>query len=68
LRARFIFGVFSNWTATPCGYASRRVIAGLDPAIHHLRKISFAPLTRPMDGRVKPGHDDSLIHRQWKLF
>jgi hypothetical protein len=29
------------------------VIAGLDPAIHHLRKILFQ-----MDARVKPAHDD----------
>jgi hypothetical protein len=31
------------------------VIAGLDPAIHHLRKI----LPRKMDARIKSGHDDS---------
>ena len=42
----------------------RRVIAGLDPAIHHLRKsLCSCSLTRPMDGRVKPGHDESLFHR-----
>jgi hypothetical protein len=29
------------------------VIAGLDPAIHHLRKI----LSKRKDARVKPGHD-----------
>jgi hypothetical protein len=29
------------------------VIAGLDPAIHHAKRI-FGTL---MDGRVKPGHD-----------
>jgi hypothetical protein len=33
--------------------ASTNVIAGLDPAIHRLRK----PIYR-MDARVKPGHDN----------
>jgi hypothetical protein len=31
------------------------VIAGLDPAIHLLRKMF---LRRSMDARVKPGHDE----------
>jgi hypothetical protein len=30
------------------------VIAGLDPAIHHLRKTP----SKEMDARVRPGHDD----------
>jgi hypothetical protein len=30
------------------------VIAGLDPAIHHLRKT----LSKKMSARVEPGHDD----------
>jgi hypothetical protein len=32
--------------------ALSNVIAGLDPAIHHLRKKMYA--------RVKPGHDNNL--------
>jgi hypothetical protein len=32
------------------------VIAGLDPAIHHLRKGVPA---KQMDARVKPAHDDA---------
>jgi hypothetical protein len=31
------------------------VIAGLDPAIHQLRKS----VAKQMDARVKPAHDDS---------
>jgi hypothetical protein len=34
------------------------VIAGLDPAIHHLREILFA---KKMDARVKPGQDDRWV-------
>jgi hypothetical protein len=34
------------------------VIAGLDPAIHLLRKTS---LRRLMDARIKSGHDISLV-------
>jgi hypothetical protein len=30
---------------------------GLDPRIHHLRKTLF----EKMDGRVKPGHDESHV-------
>jgi hypothetical protein len=35
------------------------VIAGLDPAIHHLRKAlsKSKTLSKRMDARVKPGHD-----------
>src|SRR6185312_9470371 len=39
--------------ATAAGMSVLLVIAGLDPAIHHLRK--------KMDARVKPGHD-GIIH------
>jgi hypothetical protein len=40
------------------------VIAGLDPAIHPSSRDSFdCPLTRTMDGRVKPGHDENEIQR-----
>jgi len=36
------------------------VIAGLDPAIHFLRKM--------MDARVKPAHDvDRAIHAIWDM-
>src|SRR6266852_6278628 len=35
--------------------STRSVIAGLDPAIHLLRKMI---LRRLMDARVKPGHDE----------
>src|ERR1700732_4526024 len=35
------------------------VIAGLDPAIHQLRKA----LPKGMDARVKPGHDNLLCGR-----
>jgi hypothetical protein len=39
-----------------------RVIRGLDPRIHHLREKS---LSKKMDGRVKPGHDEkNQIGRQ----
>jgi hypothetical protein len=35
---------------------SRPVIAGLDPAIHLLRKT----LSKMMDARVKPAHDEVI--------
>jgi hypothetical protein len=34
------------------------VIAGLDPAIHHLEKLF---LRRVMDTRVKPAYDDLCV-------
>jgi hypothetical protein len=43
----------------PAGYETI-VIAGLDPAILHLRKKS---LRRSMDARVKPAHDAIYILR-----
>jgi hypothetical protein len=36
------------------------VIAGLDPAIHHLREDFLA---KKMDARVKPAHDQSRAER-----
>jgi branched-chain amino acid transport system ATP-binding protein len=39
-----------------CGSRLLVVIAGLDPAIHHLRNS----LAKEMDARVKPAHDDSI--------
>jgi hypothetical protein len=36
------------------------VIAGLDPAIHRLRKS----LAKGMDARVKPGHDEFSVGRR----
>jgi hypothetical protein len=51
----------SNWKPS---YTSRRrprpvrdVIAGLDPATHHLESTLFFQ----MDARVKPAHDESEI-------
>jgi hypothetical protein len=37
------------------------VIAGLDPAIHHLRKT----LAKRMDARVKPAHDANRSALLW---
>jgi hypothetical protein len=39
------------------------VIAGLDPAIHLLRKN----LSKRMDARVKPAHDESTLLRHGKF-
>jgi hypothetical protein len=38
-------------------------MAGLDPAIHPLRKI----LAKKMDARVKPAHDASICNRRYRL-
>jgi hypothetical protein len=39
--------------------SSPLVIAGLDPAIHLLRKnLVKKSLVKRMDGRIKSGHDD----------
>jgi hypothetical protein len=39
-------------------YQIKRVIAGLDPAIHPLRKS----LAKMMDARVKPAHDEVYLY------
>jgi hypothetical protein len=56
------FGATDDWRSSVsshgCSEASPLplpVIAGLDPAIHPLRKIF---LRRSMDARIKSGHDD----------
>jgi hypothetical protein len=43
---------------------SQSVIAGLDPAIHLLRKN----LSKRMDARVKPAHDESALLRRSGKF
>ena len=42
----------------------RSVIAGLDPAIHLLRKN----LSKRMDARVKPAHDEPVLLRRGKIL
>jgi hypothetical protein len=44
--------------AEPGPYQIKRVIAGLDPAIHPLRKS----LAKMMDARVKPAHDEVYLY------
>jgi hypothetical protein len=39
------------------GATFSNVTRGLDPRVHHLKKISIS-----MDCRVKPGNDDGLIY------
>jgi len=43
-----------------CAAALETVIAGLDPAIHHLQKI----LIKKMDPRVKPAGDAGEVQRE----
>jgi hypothetical protein len=46
------------------GASSPPVMAGLDPAIHRPRQRTIAKnFSKKMDCRVKPGNDESLIHR-----
>ena len=53
----------------PAGGLSR-VMAGLEPAIHAVPscgRVRFRALRRPVDGRLKAGHDGGRVGRRWRL-